>query len=290
MTNQPIIAGVDGSPQGLAAAETAAREAAVRGRPLRIVHGFIWPYMRVPLGPSEFGPATGGLRNQAEQIVAEAVERARATAPGIDVTGEVVTGSAAQILIALSADATMIVVGDRGLGAFTGLLAGSVAVDVAAHGAWPVMVVRGRREPSGPILLACDGSPAGEPAVGFAFQEAALRGEPLVALHVWRDPASSGPGDILFPVQDTSLVQSDEERVLAEALAGWRDKFPDVSVQRQVVHGRVRRTIIEATEQAQLAVMGSRGAGGFAGLLLGSVSQAVLHHAACPLVIVPSDR
>jgi nucleotide-binding universal stress UspA family protein len=290
MMNRPIIAGVDGSPQSLSAAETAAREAGVRGRPLRVVHGFIWPYMRVPLGPSELGPATGGLRHEAERIVSEAVDRARAAAPGVDVTGEVVTGSAAQALISRSAGAVMIVVGDRGLGAFTGLLAGSVAVHVAAHAACPVMVVRGRAQPSGPILLACDGSPAGEPAVGFAFQEAALRDVELEALHVWRGPAPAEAGDILFPVYDEALVQSEEERVLAEALAGWHEKYPDVPVHRRVVHGPVRRTVIEATEHSQLAIVGSRGSGGFAGLLLGSVSQAVLHHAACPLVVVPSGR
>lgn len=109
-------------------------------------------------------------------------------------------------------------------------------------------------------------------------------------MHVWRHPIPSQPGDILPPVSDAYLVQSEEERVLAEALAGWRDKFPDVSVDPRVVHGRIRRTVIDATSQAQLVVVGSRGGGGFAGLLLGSVSQAVLHHAACPLVIVPTAR
>lgn len=290
MSNQPIVVGVDGSPQGLTAVETAAREAAVRARPLLVVHGFIWPYMRVPLGPSPLGPPTGGLRNQAEQIVAEAVEHARAMGLGIDVDGEVVTGSAAQVLIARSADASMIVVGDRGLGAFAGLLVGSVAVHVAAHAACPVMVVRGRPEPSGPVLLASDGSPAGAPAVGFAFQEAALRGAPLVALRVWHDATPAGREDIRPSVTDLDEVQSTEERQLAEALAGWRDKFPEIDVEQRVVQGRIRRTIVKATDDAQLVVVGSRGSGGFTGLLLGSVSQAVLHHAACPVVVVPSPR
>lgn len=290
MTIQPIIAGVDGSPEGLAATETAAREAALRGRPLRIVHGFIWPYMNVPLGPSVSGPAEGGLRNQAERIVADAVDHARDIAPGTEVAGEVITGSAVQVLLARSADAAMVVVGDRGLGAFTGLLAGSVAVNVAAHARCPVMVVRGRSDPGKPILLATDGSPAAEPAVGFAYQEAALRGAAILALHVWRAPSPSGPGDIVPAVYDETAVQAEEERVLAEALAGWAEKFPDVPVRRRVLRGRIRRTVIEATAEAQLTVVGSRGSGGFTGLLLGSVSQAVLHHAACPLVVVPSGR
>jgi len=289
MRNQPIVVGVDGSPESLIAAEAAAREATLRGLTLRVVHAFIWPYMRnVPLGPSEFGPPEGGLENQANQIVADAIARVRQAAPGVEVTGEVITGSAAQVLIAASAEASMAVVGDRGLGAFTGLLAGSVAVHAAAHATCPVMIVRGEVDPGAPVLLATDGSPAADPAVGFAFEEAALRGATLVALHVWRHPMPSGPGDMQPLVYDEAIAREDEERVLAEALAGWRDKFPDVVVRKVVVHGHIRRTVIDATQDAQLVVLGSRGHGGFTGLLLGSVSQAALHHSACPVVIVPS--
>jgi nucleotide-binding universal stress UspA family protein len=290
MTDQPIVVGVDGSRLSLTAVEAAAAEAILRGKPLLVVHGFIWPYMKVPLGPSPLGPAEGGLRNEADRLVAEAVEHAKVHAPGVVVSGEVVTGSASQVLIARSAEAALIVVADRGLGAFAGLLLGSVSSHLAEHASCPVMVVRGSSDAAAPILLAADGSPAGEPAIGFAFQEAALRGASILALHVWRQPSSSGPGDILSPVYDETLVQSEEERVLAEALAGWRDKFPDVPVERRVVRGRVRRTVIDATGQAQLVVVGSRGTGGFTGLLLGSVSRAVLNHSACPLVIVPSPR
>lgn len=94
----------------------------------------------------------------------------------------------------------------------------------------------------------------------------------------------------MSPVYDEGLVQAEEERVLAQALATWRDSFPSVPVNMQVVHGRVRHSIVAATGRAQLVVVGGRGSGGFAGLLLGSVSQAVLHHAACPVVIVPVAR
>lgn len=290
MTNEPIVAGVDGLPQGTAAAEVAAREAALRGTSLRIVHGFIWPEMHVPLGPPEQGPAEGGLRHQAEQFVADAVGRARSTVPGVDVNGEVVTGAPGQALVGRSDDAAMIVIGDRGLGAFTGLLVGTVASHLAAHARCPIMVVRGRPRPGGPILLATDGSAEIEPAIGFAFQEAALRGAAITALHVWRQPLPRRHGEIVFPVYDEGLVQSAEERVLADTLAAWRDKFPQVPVSPRVVHGRVRHTIVEATGQAQLVVVGSRGNGGLTGLLRGSVSQAVLHHAACPVVIVPIAR
>jgi nucleotide-binding universal stress UspA family protein len=148
------------------------------------------------------------------------------------------------------------------------------------------MISRGTTDPILPVLVAVDGSPASNPAVGFAFAEAALRGVALVALHVWAHPVSIGPGDMQPLVYDEALVTDEETRVLAEALAGWHDRFPDVEVRRQVVHGHIRKTIIEATAGAQLVVVGARGRGGFAGLLLGSVSQSVLHHAGCPTVIV----
>jgi nucleotide-binding universal stress UspA family protein len=282
-----VVVGVDGSSEALAAVDLAAAEAVARGRTLRVVHGFIWPYMHVPLGPSGTGPPEGGLRHQAEHIVDEAVARARATVADLAVTGEVITGSGAEALIGCSHTASLVVVGDRGLGAFGGLLVGSVAVHVAAHATCPIMICRGRADATLPVLLAADGSPANDPAVGFAFEEATLRGVPLVALHVWSHPASTGPGDMQPLVHDEDLAQDEETRGLDGALAGWHDRYPDLEVRRQVRHGHVRKTIIDATRDAQLVVVGARGHGGFTGMLLGSVSQSVLHHASCPTVIVP---
>jgi len=280
-----VVVGVDGSRQGLAAAEIAAREAALRHRPLRVVHAFAWPRLRVPVGPAPEGPPEGGLRHEAERVVAEAVDRAHTAAPGVELTGEVIDGFPAPVLLACSRDATLLVVGDRGLGGFGGLLIGSVAVALAAHAACPIVVARGRVDPTQPVLLAADGSPACDSAVGFAF-EASLRAVPLMALHTWSHPSSTKPGEMMPLVYDEALVEADETRVLAEALAGWQDKYPDVPVRRRVVHARTRRTIIDVTRHTQLVVVGARGRGGFAGLLLGSVSQAVLHHAACPTAII----
>ena len=282
----PVVVGVDGSSEALAAVDEAAGEADRRGRALRVVHGFIWPYMHVPLGPSAGGPPEGGLRHQAEHIVDEAVARARSTVAGVSVTGELITGSGAGVLIGCSHTACLVVVGNRGLGAFGGLLLGSVGVHVAGHATCPILICRGRGDATLPVLLAADGSPANEPAVGFAFEEATLRGVPLVALHVWSHPASTGPGDMQPLVHDEDLVEDEEIRVLAEALAGWHDRYPDVDVRRQVVRGHIRKTIIDATSGAQLVVVGARGHGGFTGMLLGSVSQSVLNHASCPTVIV----
>ena len=290
LSGAPVVVGVDGSASALSAVRLAADEAAARNRPLRIVHAFIWPQLKVPLGPSPFGPAEGGLRNQAERVVAEAVAEATKTASGATVTGAVVTGAPAVVLVHESHHAALIVIGSRGLGGFSGLLVGSVAVQVAAHAECPVMVVRGAARSDGPVVVGVDGSPLSNLAVGFAAEEAALHGTDLVAVHTFTGPVSAGPGDMLPLVYDPSLVESQENLVLAESLAGIRERYPDVPVTARLVRGRAARALIEQSRAAQLVVLGARGLGGFTGLLLGSVSQAVLHHAHCPLAIVRPAR
>lgn len=286
-TNAPVVVGVDGSASALAAVDLAAAEATRRRRPLHVVHAFLWPYLHAPLGPSPFGPPDGGLRHEAELLLADAVLRARTVAPDATVHAELITGEAAAVLRDASRSAALLVVGDRGLGGFTGLLVGSVAVHLSAHATCPVLVARGTADPTAPVLLGVDGSPANDPAVGFAFEAAALRGVPLIALHAWTHPVATGTGDLLPLVYDAADVESEEARVLAEALGGWHDKHPDVTVHRELVRGGARKALIDATGRAQLIVVGTRGRGGFTGLLLGSVSQAVLHHATCPVAVVP---
>ncbi|MEV6327839.1 universal stress protein [Streptomyces sp. NPDC051909] len=284
-----VIVGADGSASSLVAVEAAAREARWRDAGLRIVNAFHWPVASVPLWQALPMPDEGEIRKMTEGLLAEAVRRARTAAPSVDVTHAVVVGEPVTVLEAQSRAAELLVVGSRGVGGFVGLLLGSTAVHLAAHGRCPVLVVRDRAESGGPIVLAVDGSRAGEAAVDFAFAEAALRGVGLVALHAWttwnapvpppQDPAepyASGPG----------MLAQAEERLLAEALAGRRERYPEVPVELRVVHGATREALVEASSAAQLLVVGARGRGGFAGLLLGSVSQAVLHHAHCPVAVV----
>jgi nucleotide-binding universal stress UspA family protein len=275
----PVLVGVDGSISSLTAVDLAAREATLRCRPLHIVHAFIWPLMHVQLGPSPVGPPDGGLRNEARRILGEAVTTARTTAPDLDVTGELITGTPVPVLLRCARAAALTVIGDRGLGGFTGLLVGSVAVQLAAHATSPILIARGAPHPDGPILLGVDGSPANQPAVGFAFETAALRNGPLLALHARKHPGG-----------DPAEVHADEQRVLAEALADWHDKYPDVTVCRATPGSGPRTALIEASRHAQLIVVGARGRGSVTGLVLGSVSQAILHHAACPAAIVPHNR
>ncbi|HEX6871977.1 MAG TPA: universal stress protein [Micromonosporaceae bacterium] len=259
-----VVVGVDGSPESLAALDLGAREASLRGVRLLVVHGLVQPVMQVLTDPP---PGSPELQRYAEHLVADAVGRARALVPGVEVTGRVIPGSGAHALITTSPQASVVVVGDRGLGAFAGLVVGSVAVHVASHARCPVLVARGAVDPELPVLLAADGSPANEPAVAFAFAAAAVRDVALVAQHV--------------------LVDEEDTGLLGSVLAPWQQRYPKVQVHQQVGYGHVRRTIIEAARSAQLVVVGARGHGGFTGLLLGSVGQAVLRHATCPTAIVP---
>lgn len=284
-----VVVGVDGSASSLAAVEAAAREARWRGAGLRLVHAFIWPAMHVPLGPSPLGPPEGGLRNMAERLLAEAEEHARTVAPEVDVSSAVVTGEPLTVLEAQSRAAELVVVGSRGMGGFVGLMVGSTAVHLAAHGRCPVLVVREQGEGTGPIVVGVDGSSAGAGAVDFAFAEAALRGVGIVALHAWTtwNAPMPAPQDEAMPyANEPEALAAGEERLLSEALAGHQGRYPGVSVKREAVHGGTREALIEASRTAQLLVVGARGRGGFAGLLLGSVSQAVLHHAHCPVAVV----
>jgi nucleotide-binding universal stress UspA family protein len=282
----PVVVGVDGSAPSSDAVRLAAHEAERRRRPVRVAHAFVWPQLHVPLTPSPFGPPHGGLRHEAEKIVSDAVAEARAAAPDVTVTGEVVDGSAAPVLLHESRHAALLVLGHRGLGGFTGLLVGSVAAQVAAHAECPVVIARAADRPDGPVLVGVDGSPLSDLAIGFAMEEAAMRGSDVVAVHAWRHPLSTGPGDMLPVVFDIDALEADEDRLLAESLGGWCERYPDVRVTHRLVRGRAAGVLVAESGQAQLVVVGARGLGGFAGLLLGSVTHALLYHSRCPVAIV----
>ncbi|RKN41385.1 universal stress protein [Micromonospora endolithica] len=281
-----VVVGVDGSEQALRAVRLAAVEAAHRNRPLRIVHGFIWPLLRVPVEPPPDGPPGGGLRHQAEQVVTAAVAEAEATVAGIRVTGEIIDGEAAAVLLGETPTAALIVLGDRGLGGFSALVVGSVAVQVAAHADCPVLVARGADRAGAPVVVGVDGSELSRLAAEFAIEEASLRGVELVALHAYRHPGSGGPGDMQPLVYDETQLRDEEDRLVAESLAGLSERWPDVPVHRRTVRGRPAGALADVSRDAQLVVVGGQGRGELTGLLLGSVSQSVLHHADCPVAVV----
>ncbi|RZT77770.1 nucleotide-binding universal stress UspA family protein [Micromonospora violae] len=284
----PVVVAVDGSTSALEAVRVAAREAVTRARPLRVVHAFIWPLYDVSLAPAPGAPLHAGLRQQAEQVVAEAVTEAGKVTPDVAVTGAVVDGAATPVLLAEARDAALLVLGSRGLGGFGGLLMGSVAVQVSAHADCPVLVVKGEARADGPVLVGVDGSPRSDQALGFAFDEASLRGTELLAVHAWIIPVP--PSDLLPVAYDVEALAAEEERMLAEALAGWCERYPDVPVRRRVTYGGPAKVLVEESAAAQLTVVGARGRGALAGMLLGSVSHAVLHHAHSPVVVVRRRR
>ncbi len=290
--NGPVVVGVDGSPSSLQAVEIAAREAGLRGVGLRLVHAFGWPAAHVPPGGRPWSTGGAGMRELVDGTLAEAERRAHETAPGIELMREVVVGEPVTVLEIESRTASLVVVGSRGESRFGRLLLGSTAGHLAAHAACPVLVVRGRPRPGSPVLLAVDGSPAARGAVEFAFTEASLHGTDLIALHIWNtrtERAYEGAADPPFVTYDEDRLRDEEQRVLAEALGGLRERYPDVTVHRRLVRGRIRSTLIDASADAGLVVAGARGHCGFTGLLLGSVSQAVLHHAHCPVAVVRSE-
>ncbi|NES12814.1 MULTISPECIES: universal stress protein [Micromonospora] len=274
----PVVVGVDGSPEATRALRQAVRAAVWRRLPLRVVHAFIWPLFNVPLDQPKFGPPESGLRNQAERLARDAAEQARAEAPGIEVTAVVVDGAPAPVLAGEAETATMVVIGNRGLGGFSGLLLGSVALQVTPHAASPVLVVRGEPDQGGPVVVGMDGSPHSAIAVGLAFEEAHLRRTTLRAIHAGGELGRSAA------------------RLLTDSLTQWADRYPEVPVEQLQSTDQPAAALVHAARDAQLVVVGARGRGGFTGLLLGSVSQAVLYHAPCPVAIVrdavgsPPDR
>lgn len=277
--NDTVIVGVDGSPSSLAAVDVAAREALLRGACLRIVHAFS--------RPADLDPMIHGVLARAEQ-------RAHDRTPGLEIARTVASGETLTVLRSESRHAVLTVVGGRGHGGFGDLLLGSTVVQLAAHGHGPLMVVRGRPDPEGPVLLAVDGSPAGDAAAEFAFAEAALREAPLVAMHVWNtwsEPTPyAGPADPLNVVVDLDRLRERHQRLLEEAVARHRGARPGVAVELRLERARVRHALLDVSREAQLVVSGARGHGGFTGMLLGSVSQALLYHADCPVAVVRGGK
>jgi nucleotide-binding universal stress UspA family protein len=298
VSGKPIVVGYDGSDGGEAALEWALGAAPGRGTSVRIVQAwrtFIEPW---PAFGGYADPDPALLITAAEQTLAAALAGALRRAPQVPVDTKLVNGGAAAALIAESSQAEIIVVGSRGLGGFGELLLGSTAVELAAHAHCPVVVIRPETSEVAPgpqagrVIVGVDGSAPSFDALAFAFTEASLRDLGLTAIHAWHSPYSHTRGEGAAPagsVVDT-IFQGPELGSLRDALATWRHKFPTVDVREAVIQDNPAAALVTASAGAELLVVGSRGRGGFASLLLGSVSHAVLHHAHCPVAVVrPTD-
>ncbi|GHJ08856.1 universal stress protein [Micromonospora humidisoli] len=288
--NRPVVVGVDGSPASLAAAEQAAHAAVLRGVPLHLVHGYLHPLgYGVPLNPYDLGvPAPSEeAQRMLERTAAELADRWS----GLTVQARQIAGGAGATLVEESRRAGLVVVGSRGLGGFTGLLLGSVGAQVAAHAYCPVLVVRPEAQPiamDGPVLVGVDGSPAAGVAADQAAAEAVRRGVPLVLVHVGPTPPERDGADA---EQAEAGYRAHAVRLLAEASAAVRADHPDVVLREHPVRAvGVAQGLVEASATASVLAVGTRGRGGFTGLLLGSVSQAVVQHAHCPVLVAHPYR
>jgi nucleotide-binding universal stress UspA family protein len=287
-----VVVGVDGSRSALDAVRWAAGEARHRGAVLRLVTAHPWD--RPPIGArgGGYSPQYGEvLRAVARRQLREAAAVATEVAGGdVCVDLELIVGAPVPVLRAEAERAQLLVLGDCGRGALVGLLAGSVAVGVSAHATCPVVLVRhGKDKPAEdrtrPIVVGIDGSPVSEHALAFAFEEASVRGVPLVAVHTYWDLLVD---ETMAPLLDWAAIAADEGEVLAERLAGWSEKYPDVPVRRQINRDHPAHCLVRESKAAQLVVVGSRGRGTMAGWLLGSVSHAVLHRAHCSVAVIPA--
>jgi nucleotide-binding universal stress UspA family protein len=290
-SRETVLVGVDGSQPALRAVRWAAAEARRRHAALRVINAFGWlPTDRS--GVVIHAEHSEVMVQAARELVATAVAQALHVAPDVAVTGEVLTEFPIPRLVTESRHAQLVVVGDRGRGGVADMLVGSVAVAVAAHAACPVVVARGA-EPvdataaARPVVVGVGAPPETDAVVRFAFEEAALRDAPLVAVHAWRYPASMDPD--AAALVDWDAVAADEDSALAEDVARWGEKFPGVPVKQVLLRGGPARELVEQSRDAQLVVVGTRGHGSVPGMFLGSVSHALLHHASCPVAVVRCD-
>lgn len=283
-----IVVGVDGSPPSKVAVDWAAREAAMRNLPLTIIHVtqaatvLMWAEAPMPPDLAVRFEKSGELILHDARVIAEDAAGGPAA---IRVDTELLSAAVLPTLIDSSKDAEIIVVGCRGLGAIGRRLLGSVSWGLIHHANCPVAVIHDEdplmsTPAKAPVVVGIDGSPASESATAIAFEEASRRGVELVAVHAWSDFAVSE-----LPGVEWSDVEKQAEQTLAERLAGWQERYPDVTVRRFVVVDRPAHQLLEQSESAQLTVVGSHGRGGFAGMLLGSVSSAVAEAARMPVIV-----
>ncbi|MEU7616830.1 universal stress protein [Micromonospora rifamycinica] len=285
MTSDEILVGYDGSADAGVALDWALAEAQRSGRPVRLAYVFEWLTVAGWVGP---GVAPGvwpddAARRQVEELVRQAASDATAAWPGVTVHSGVFDGPPALVLEERSAEAGLLVLGSRGHGGFTGLLAGSTAVSVAAHAHCPVVVVReAQAKVTGPVVVGYDGSEQARTALGFAVERAAQRETALRVLRAFEPPDDRWrPAD---PDAEARLAADRAE--IEQALAGWRETFPEVPVTVEIAPARPAAALVEASREAQLVVVGSRGRGGLRGMLLGSVGQQLIQHAHCPVAVV----
>lgn len=284
-----IVIGVDGSPDSGVALDWAIAEAQLRDAPLYIVHGLWMPVAAVPFGGAAILPPSDDLRAYATQVLDKARQRVKDAAPAVDVDTFLILRPAAQAILDVAEDCSLIVVGTRGLGTLGALVLGSASNRVAAHATCPAVVVPPHRHThDDTIVVGVDGSAHSDAALRFALNEADRRSAPVVAVTAFRTESIAMP---IFEHDGLAKVTAAErqyaEGMATEAIARARaatGSRADVTVRAEA--GYPADVIVHAAREAALIVVGTRGRGEVRSMLLGSISHAVLHHATRPVAVV----
>lgn len=288
-TQGPVVVGVDGSAGAEAAVRWAIEDSSTRNAAVRLVCAYrtaIGYYQGLGLY-ADLPQDMELVRHAAEKILDKAIAKARGTDPGVEVGGAVVDGSPVSVLIEESQQASLLVLGSRQRSTLSSSLLGSVSGAVAARAGCPAIVVRapaGLPGEHAEVVVGVDGTQASQALLEFGFDHASRRQAPLRAVLCWHPDLLAS---MLWRPEPPPPARA--EAWLSETLAGWREKFPEVTVQSGVVREHPAEGLTAESAGAQLLVVGTRGRHAFAGTLLGSVSQAVLHHATCPVAVVPTQ-
>ncbi|NUR32080.1 MAG: universal stress protein [Catenulispora sp.] len=286
-----VVVGYDRTPHSERALVQAAREAAWRGASLTVVHAYNW---MPPTTPMTYTPASveEAILHSAEEIADHGAELARSRFPGMHVQAKAISGSAAEALATTARGTELLVVGNRGRGGFTGLLLGSVSMRALTESCVPTMVVRGaHRDPHDAILVAVDVEEPADELLDFAFTEASRRGARLEAVTVWDMTwAAEYAGDTEEIRHAAAQATADLDAALEAVVRTWHAKHPDVRVSHHVLDGTPAAVLTAASAHADLVVAGARHHGdGRHGMRVGPIAHTLLHHADCPVVIVPRD-
>lgn len=286
MSAGTVVVGVDGSQAGLEAARWAGGEAERRDADLLVVHAYD---MAGLYRDAAVAPLLDDVETTIRTEVDDVLERARAAAaqaaPEIAIETRWARGAPAPVLVEESGEALLVAIGATGRGTL-GTVLGSVTLAVASHAACPVVVVRGEIDATGPVVVGVDGGPLSDTALAHAFAAASRHGAPLLAVHVWSDTDAQRAQLVTPASSPWESVRDAEERVLAERLAGWSQRYPDVAVERRIGQADPARALVEASAGARTVLVATRGRGGFAGLLLGSTGLSLVQHAPVPVTLV----
>ena len=290
MDRRPVIVGLDGSGSARAALSWAVDDARARQAPVQVVRAFgpTLAYGPIVRYGDALMPDSAAAQASSEDLVADAVRGATATAPDVEISGMAIHGDAASALVGLTPTASTLVLGSRHLGTVGSVLLGSVTAAVSARASCPVVVVRGSyvaaEDRTAGVVVGVDALRDGVGALEYAFNFACRHAVPLHPVLCWHpDMAGGATGQI-----EAVMLARCEAR-LAESLAGWREDYPDVDVHPTVIRNHPVAGLVAASAGRRLLVVGSRGRGPFTSALLGSVSQGVLHHAPCPVAVVKAD-